>query len=49
LRRVAVGRTEVSVFVRVLRFVEIVVGSPVAIEAFRAAVWSFTEARRVLC
>jgi hypothetical protein len=34
--------------VRELRSVVILVGSPVAMEMFRAAVWSFTEVRRSL-
>ena len=34
--------------VRELRSVVIVVGSPVAIEMFRAAVWIFMEVRRSL-
>jgi hypothetical protein len=48
VREAMEGRTEVSVFVRELRSVEMVVTSPVAMDALRAPVWTLTDARRSL-
>lgn len=48
VREEMVGRTEVSVFVRELRFVEICVMSPVEMDVLRFPVWILTEVRRLL-